>query len=134
MARTIGSRSNIPNATWDTPIWKANRRANFMLTQDKTAHPWLFEDAGSAAGRFRRTGLQGGRVFRSSHRRRRTESGRTSARSGRSCGRPPARFGQNALHFQLTLAAQDARMAQGDETAVRLVTQRIEALLKKDAG
>ncbi len=25
---------HIPNATWDTPIWKANRRANFMLTQE----------------------------------------------------------------------------------------------------
>ena len=38
--------ASILNATWDTPIWKANRRANFMLTQDNKAHPWLFEDAG----------------------------------------------------------------------------------------
>ena len=38
--------ASIINATWDTPIWKANRRANFMLTEENKAHPWLFEDAG----------------------------------------------------------------------------------------
>jgi hypothetical protein len=37
-----------------------------------------------------------------------------------------------ALHFQLTLAAQDARMAQGDEQQFARVTKRLEALLKKD--
>jgi hypothetical protein len=32
----------IPSATWDTPIWKTNRRGNFMLTEEQKAHPWLF--------------------------------------------------------------------------------------------
>ena len=36
------------------------------------------------------------------------------------------------LHFQLTLAAQDARMAQGNDKRFALVTKRLEALLKKD--
>jgi hypothetical protein len=36
----------IVNGTWDTPIWESNRRANFMLTDTKVAHPWIFEDAG----------------------------------------------------------------------------------------
>ena len=52
---------DIPNATWDTPIWKANRRAYFMLTEEHTAHPWLFEDTGlrledSAALAFKAVG------------------------------------------------------------------------------
>ena len=37
---------SIIGTTWQTPIWQANRRANFMLTQEHKAHPWLFEDAG----------------------------------------------------------------------------------------
>ena len=40
----------IPNAHWDTPIWESNRRANFMLTHEHKAHPWLFEDAGLRLG------------------------------------------------------------------------------------
>ena len=34
----------ISNATFDTPIWEANRRAGFMMTDTKVAHPWIFED------------------------------------------------------------------------------------------
>jgi len=45
MARMLGAGVHSERHL-DTPIWKANRRANFMLTQDSKAHPWLFEDAG----------------------------------------------------------------------------------------
>ncbi|MBE0653415.1 MAG: hypothetical protein IH594_06435, partial [Bacteroidales bacterium] len=34
------------NASFDTPLWKANRKSYFMLTGDKIAHPWIIEDAG----------------------------------------------------------------------------------------
>ena len=37
-----------------------------------------------------------------------------------------------SLHLLETLAAQDARMAQADAKQFGLVTQRLEALLKKD--
>ncbi len=37
---------SIIGTSWQTPIWQANRRGNFMLTQEHKAHPWLFEDAG----------------------------------------------------------------------------------------
>ena len=123
--------ANIPNATWDTPIWKANRRGNFMLTQDKTAHPWLFEDAAlrfedSAALGYKAVGLfdqaiaAGG--LKGDDIRMQREIVWKTARSLRAKG----------LHFQLTLAAQDARMAQGNDKRFALVTKRLEALLKKD--
>jgi len=122
---------NIPNATWDTPIWKANRRANFMLTQDKTAHPWLFEDAGlrledSAALAFKAVGCFDQAIAAGSGKagdiRTQREIVWKTARSLRA----------KALHFQLTLAAQDARMAQGYEPSFALATKRMEALLEKD--
>ena len=122
---------NIPNATWDTQIWKANRRANFMLTQDKTAHPWLFEDA---ALRFEDSAVLGFKAVtffdqaitvggpKVEDIRAQREIVWKTARSLRAKG----------LHFRLTLAAQDARLAQGDEKHCGLVTKRLEALLKRD--
>ena len=106
--------ASILNATWDTPIWKANRRANFMLTQDNKAHPWLFEDAGlrledSAALGFKAVAVydQAIKVGGS-----KTDDIRTqrdvvwkTARSVRA----------KSLHLLETLAAQDARTAQPDE-------------------
>ncbi len=122
---------DIPNATWDTPIWKANRRANFMLTQDQKAHPWLFEDAGlrledSAALAFKAVGFYdqaiaaGGSLVDDIRMQR--EVVWKTARSLRA----------KSLHFLETLAAQDARMAQQDEKQFVIVTKRLEALLKQD--
>jgi hypothetical protein len=123
--------ASILNATWDTPIWKANRRANFMLTQDSKAHPWLFEDAGLRledcavlslkAVAFYDQAIQAGSSREDDIRTQRDVVWKT-ARSVRA----------KSLHLLETLAAQDARTAQGDEKQFGLVTRRLEALLKKD--
>jgi hypothetical protein len=123
--------ASILNATWDTPIWKANRRANFMLTQDNKAHPWLFEDAGlrledSAAlalkaVAFYDQAIQTGEAKTDDLRVQRDVVWKT-ARAVRA----------KSLHVRETLAAQDARMAQGDATQFDLVAKRLETLLKKD--
>ncbi|MCX6924323.1 MAG: hypothetical protein NT154_14080 [Verrucomicrobia bacterium] len=121
----------ITSATWDTPIWKANRRGNFMLTEEPKAHPWLFEDAGprledSAALGFRAVGYYDQAIAAGGSK---TDDIRTqreivwkTARSLRA----------KSLHFLLTLAAQDARMVQNDEKQFAIVTKRLESLLKKD--
>ena len=31
-------------AEWETPSWKASRRAYYMVTSDVEQHPWLLED------------------------------------------------------------------------------------------
>jgi len=123
---------DIPSATWDTPIWKANRRANFMLTDEYKAHPWLFEDAGlrledSAALAFKAVEFYDRALLVS-------DPGKAAdvrqqrlvvwkmARSLRSKG----------LHFLETLAAQDARTVQNDPKQFELVRKRLEELLKRD--
>ena len=122
---------SIPNSTWDTPIWKANRRANFMLTQDHKAHPWLFEDAGlrledSAALGFKAVGFYDQAIAaggsKTNDMRLQRDIVWKMARSLRGKG----------LHFLETLAAQDARMVQNDERQFPIVVKRLEALLKKD--
>jgi hypothetical protein len=122
---------DIPNATWDTPIWKANRRANFMLTQDKTAHPWLFEDAGlrledSAALAYKAVGFLDQAIAKGGPKvddiRAQREIILKTAKSLRA----------KSLHFQLTIAAQNARMALDDEKRFAMISQRLEAILKKD--
>lgn len=122
---------NIPNATWDTPIWKANRRANFMLTQDYKAHPWLFEDAGlrledSAALAFKAVGFYDQAIAAGGSKvddiRMQREIVWKTARSLRA----------KSLHFLETLAAQDARMVQNEGKQFSIVVKRLEALLKKD--
>jgi hypothetical protein len=122
---------DIPNATWDTPIWKANRRANFMLTQDKQAHPWLFEDTGlrledSAALGFKAVGFFDQALV--------AAGGKThDIRAQREIVWKTARsLRAKALHFLETLAAQDARAVQKDQKQFALVIKRLEALLKKD--
>jgi hypothetical protein len=46
----------IPNASWLTPSWQANRRGFYLVTDDTQQHPWLREDvalrAQFAARRF----------------------------------------------------------------------------------
>ncbi len=121
----------IPNATWDTPIWKANRKGNFMLTEEHKAHPWVFEDAGlrledAAALGFRAVALYDQAIAAGSDRiddlRIQREIAFKTSRSLRAKG----------IHFLLTLAAQDARMVQHDDAQFALVAKRIETLLEKD--
>ncbi|MHB8971370.1 MAG: hypothetical protein ACYC3X_23785 [Pirellulaceae bacterium] len=122
---------SIIGTTWQTPIWQANRRANFMLTQEHKAHPWLFEDAGlrledSAALAYRAVelfdqaaALEGSRVEDIKKQR---ESLWKVARALRG----------KSLHFLETLAAQDARMVQYDPQQFALVVERLDKLLAKD--
>jgi hypothetical protein len=122
---------DIPNATWDTPIWKANRRANFMLTQDKQAHPWLFEDTGlrledSAALGFKAVGFFDQAIAAGGGK---TDDIRTQREIVWKTSRS---LRAKSLHFLETLAAQDARAVQQDEKQFAIVTKRLEALLKKD--
>ena len=121
----------IPNATWDTPIWKANRKGNFMLTEEHKAHPWVFEDAGlrledSAALGFKAVALYDQAIAAGSDRvddlRIQREIVFKTSRSLRAKG----------IHFLLTLAAQDARTVQHDDKQFAIVAKRIEGLLEKD--
>jgi hypothetical protein len=123
--------ASIINATWDTPIWKANRRANFMLTEESKAHPWLFEDAGlrledcaglslKAVALYDQAIQAGGTKAADIHTQR--DVVWKTARSVRA----------KSLHLLETLAAQDARMSQADGKQFGSVTQRLEVLLKKD--
>lgn len=123
----------IPNATWDTPIWKANRRANFMLTQDVKADPWLFEDAGlrfedCAAMSFKAVELYDQAIAANEGKVEDIRKQRDVVwRTGRSVR-------SKSLHFLETLAAQDARNVQNDPAQFALVTKRLEALLIKDVA
>jgi len=122
---------SIIGTAWQTPIWQANRRANFMLTQEHKAHPWLFEDAGlrledSAALAFKAVdlfdkaaALEESRVDDIKMQR---ESLWKLARALRG----------KSLHFLETIAAQNARMVQYDEKQFALVSKRLDALLAKD--
>jgi len=121
----------IPNATWDTPIWKANRKGNFMLTEEHKAHPWVFEDAGlrledSAALGFKAVGFYDQAIAAGGDRvddlRIQREIAYKTSRSLRGKG----------IHFLLTLAAQDARTVQHDDKQFSIVAKRIERLLEKD--
>ncbi len=123
--------ASILNATWDTPIWKANRRANFMLTEENKAHPWLFEDAGlrledCAALGFRAVALYdraiqvGGSKTDDIRTQREVVWKTARAVRGVSC------------HLLETLAAHDARSVQSDERQFGRVVKRLESLLKKD--
>jgi hypothetical protein len=123
----------IPNATWDTPIWKANRKGNFMLTEEHKAHPWVFEDAGlrledSAALGFKAVAFYDQAIAaggdRADELRIQREIVFKTSRSLRAKG----------IHFLLTLAAQDARMVQHDDRQFAIVAKRIEGLLEQDVA
>jgi len=123
--------ASIINATWDTPIWKANRRANFMLTQDDKAHPWLFEDAAlrledcaalafKAVAAYDQAIAAGGGMLEDIRTQR--ENVWKMARSVRG----------KSLHILETLAAQNARTFQDDERQFTEMVSRLQTLLKKD--
>jgi hypothetical protein len=120
----------IPNSTWDTPIWQANRRANFMLTQDHKAHPWLFEDAGlrledSAALHYKAVEFFDKAIAVGKNTddiRKQRDFVHNTARALRG----------KSLHFLETLAAQDARMVMYDEQQFNKVIARLNILLTRD--
>lgn len=123
--------ATIPNATWDTPIWKTSRRANFMLTEEPKVHPWLFEDAGlrledAAALSFEAVELYNQAIALGTHElndlRKQRDIVLKTAHSLRA----------KSLHMLETLAAQDARMVQYDDRQFGLVKKRLEQLLEKD--
>jgi len=122
---------SIIGTAWQTPIWQANRRANFMLTQEHKAHPWLFEDAGlrledSAALAYRAVALfdkaaaLGGSQVDDIKMQRKSIWTMARALRGKS------------LHFLETLAAQNARMVQYDQKQFALVNKRLDRLLASD--
>jgi len=121
----------IISTTWDTPIWKANRRGNFMLTDEPKAHPWLFEDCGlrledAAALGFQAVGFYDQAIAAGGPKvddiRVQRETVWKTSRSLRA----------KSLHYLMTLAAQSARTVQNDEKQFPIVMKRLEALLKKD--
>lgn len=123
----------IPSGTWDTPIWKANRRGNFMLTEEHKAHPWLFEDAGlrledSAALAFKAVELYEQTISAGGDRREDVVSQLEITRQ------MALTLRMKSLHFLETLAAQDARMVMHDDKQFAIVAKRLESLLKKDVA
>ncbi|MEI8290627.1 MAG: hypothetical protein WCH99_14255 [Verrucomicrobiota bacterium] len=121
----------IISTTWDTPIWKANRRGNFMLTDEPKAHPWLFEDCGlrledAAALGFKAVNFYDQAIVAGGPKvddiRVQRETVWKTSRSLRA----------KSLHYLMTLAAQSARTVQNDEKQFPIVMKRLEALLKKD--
>ena len=110
---------------------KPTAAANFMLTEEHKAHPWLFEDAGlrledSAALGFKAVGFYDQAIGAGGSKvddiRTQREIVWNTSRSLRA----------KSLHFLITLAAQDARTVQHDDRQFALVSKRLEALLKKD--
>lgn len=121
----------ISSGSWDTPIWQANRRGNFMLTDEPKAHPWVFEDAGlrledSAALAFKAVSFFEKAIAAGGDR---TDDIRiqmqTTLRMARS-------IRMKSLHFLQTLATQNARMVQNDPKQFSIVVKHLEGLLKKD--
>jgi hypothetical protein len=122
---------HIISTSWDTPIWKANRRGNFMLTDEPKAHPWLFEDAGlrledAAALGFKAVGFYDQAIAADGPK---TDDIRTQREIVWKTSRS---LRAKSLHYLMTLAAQDARTVQNDEKQFPIVAKRLEALLKKD--
>jgi hypothetical protein len=121
----------ILNATWNTPIWKSNRRANFMLTEDFKADPWLFEDAGLRLENAAALYFQAAEVFsqalsvaedRHEDIQRQRDDALRTARALRG----------TSLHFLETLTAQSARLVRNDPSQFAKVRMRLEDLLVKD--
>lgn len=121
----------IVNSTWNTPIWESNRRANFILTDAKKAHPWIFEDAGArlndaallnfkAVEYFDLAIKQGEGMVKDIQAQR--DFVNNTARSLKGKG----------LHFRLTIASQDARTVQYNQQQFDIVCQKIRQLLQED--
>jgi hypothetical protein len=121
----------IINGTWDTPIWESNRRANFMLTDSKTAHPWIFEDTGLRLEDAAQLNFKAVEFYNQAINQnegmvddiiKQRDFVEHTARSLRGKG----------LHYALTIAAQDARTVLYDKAQFEKVCARIKTLLQLD--
>jgi len=121
----------IENSTWDTPIWESNRRANFMLTDAKSAHPWIFEDAGLRLEDAARLNNLAVDYFNQAIAQ--NESMVEDIKMQRDFIKHTARaLKGKSLHFALTIAAQNARTVQYDQAQFEKVCARIKRLLQED--
>ena len=122
----------IVNGTWDTPIWESNRRANFILTDAKSAHPWIFEDTGI---RLRDAAQLNKKAVEYFDRAIAMNEGKADdIRKQRDFVNSTARSLEGkGIHYMLTLAAQDARTVQYDQNQFDKVCARIRTLLQDDA-
>jgi hypothetical protein len=121
----------IVNGTWDTPIWESNRRANFILTDAKTAHPWIFEDTGIRLRDAAQLNRKAVEYFdqaialnekMSDDIKKQRDFINNTARSLEGKG----------IHYMLTVASQDARTVQYDQKQFEKVCARIQILLQDD--
>jgi len=123
----------IVNGTWDTPIWESNRRANFMLTDSKTAHPWIFEDTGlrledAALLNFKAVEFYNQAIAQNEDNIadiiKQRDFIQHTAKSLRGKG----------IHYALTIAAQGARTVAFDKAQFDKVCKRIIQLLELDVN
>lgn len=121
----------IVNGTWDTPIWESNRRANFMLTDSKTAHPWIFEDTGLRLEDAAQLNFKAVDFFNQAIAQnegniadivKQRDFVQNTARSLRGKGN----------HYALTIATHDARTVAYDKIQFDKVCNRIIQLLESD--
>ena len=121
----------ISGGTWNTPAWKTNRAANFMLTNQPRVHPWVFEDIGlqledasdllfKAVDLFDKAIAVGGPKTDDIKMQRESIAKVARAIRGKS------------LYVRETLAAQDARLVGYNKSQLDIVTKRLEGLLEKD--
>ena len=121
----------MPGATWNTPSWKTNRRANFVITDEYKAHPWVFEDIGlrledsgnllfEAVDAFDKAIAAGGPKVDDIRMQRESIAGVARSVRGR------------ALHVLETLAAHEVRLVGSDPKQYGIVSKRMENLLVRD--
>ena len=121
----------MPGATWETPSWKTNRRANFMLTDESRAHPWVFEDIGlrledggdllfEAVDAYDKAIAAGSEKLDDIRAQRDLVAGVARSVRGR------------ALHILETLATHEARLVGSDPKQYAIVCKRLENLLVRD--
>ena len=123
----------IPSAHWDTPIWESNRRANFMLTHEHKAHPWLFEDAGLRLGAAADCYDLAAAAYAEAigHAAEMAEDLQAQRDELKATSRA---LRGTSLHFLETLAAHNARMVQHDDAQWRKVVGRLDRLLEQDVA
>ena len=121
----------IVNGTWDTPIWESNRRANFILTDSKSAHPWIFEDTGI---RLRDAAQLNRKAIEYYNQAIAMNEGKTAdiIKQRDFISNTAHSLEGKGIHFMLTLAAQDARTVQYNQEQFNKVCNRIKGLLQAD--
>jgi hypothetical protein len=123
----------IINGTWDTPIWESNRRANFMLTDSKTAHPWIFEDTGLRLEDAAQLNFKAVEYFNQAIAQ--NESKVEDIVKQRDFIKHTAQsLRGKSIHYALTIAAQDARTVAYDKAQFEKVCSRIKRLLELDVN